>query len=46
MHAETARVRYTIDEQVLRLRPFAELAAHRAGRASTFQLNTLKVIQP
>lgn len=38
--------RRTLDELMLRLRPFAELACHTAGRTSTFQLNSLKEIQP
>lgn len=31
--------RRTVDELMLRLRPFAELAAHTAGRTSTFQIS-------
>jgi hypothetical protein len=46
MDTETAAVRRTIDELTMRLRPFAELAAHTAGRISTFQLTSLKEIQP
>lgn len=38
--------RRTLDELMLRLRPFAELASHTAGRTSTFQHNSLKEIQP
>jgi hypothetical protein len=34
-----------IDELMVRLRPFAEAAAHTAGRTSTFQLDSLKEIQ-
>ncbi len=46
MHAETANVRDMIDELMVRLRPFAEHAAHTADRNSTFQRNSLKEIQP
>ncbi len=38
--------RRTLDELMLRLRPFVELASHTAGRTSTFQLNSPKEIQP
>lgn len=34
--------RHTLDELMLRLRPFAELASHTAGRPSTFTTNSLK----
>lgn len=46
MNAETATARDMIDELTLRLRPFAGLAAHTAGRTSTLQLNSLKEIRP
>ena len=36
--------RRSLDQLMWRLRPFAELAAHTAGRTSTFQLNPLKEI--
>lgn len=39
-------VRSMIDERTLRLHHLAELAAHTASRTSTFQLNSLKEIQP
>ena len=45
-HVRFQAYRGTLNELMLRLRPFAELASHAAGRTSTFRLNSLKETQP